>query len=72
LRELITKYPSNAYQIAEIHAFRNQSDEGFEWLDRAYAQRSSDLIDTKVSPLLKNLHDDPRDVAFLKKLKLSA
>jgi hypothetical protein len=71
LRELIAKYhASDAYQIAEVYAFRNQSDEAFEWLDRAYAQRDSGLIETKVDPLLKNLHSDPRYAAFLKKLKL--
>jgi len=50
--------------------FRNQSDEAFEWLDRAYAQRDSGLIGTKVDPLLKSLHNDPRYAAFLKKLDL--
>src|SRR6266478_1819719 len=68
---LITKYhASMAYQIAEIYAFRNQPDEAFEWLDRAYAQRDGGLIYTKVEPLLKNLHSDPRFGAFLKKLNL--
>ena len=38
LSELIAKYHvPNTYQIAEVYAFRNQSDEAFEWLDRAYA-----------------------------------
>src|SRR6266481_6298305 len=69
LTELITKYDaSNHYQIAEVYAFRNQSDEAFEWLDRAYSQRNSGLIVTKVDPLLKNLHHDPRYAALLKKL----
>ncbi len=67
--ELVTKYHADAaYQIAEIYAFRNQSDEAFEWLDRAYAQRDGGLIGTKVDPLLKSLHKDPRYAAFLKKL----
>jgi TolB-like protein/DNA-binding winged helix-turn-helix (wHTH) protein len=71
LSELIAKYHAGSgYQIAEIYAFRNQSDEAFEWLDRAYAQRDSGLIETKVDPLLKNLHRDPRFAAFLKKLNL--
>src|SRR5713226_2825521 len=61
LSELIAKYhTSDAYQIAEVYAFRNQSDEAFEWLERAYAQRDSGLIGTKVDPLLKSLHKDPR------------
>jgi TolB-like protein/DNA-binding winged helix-turn-helix (wHTH) protein/TPR repeat protein len=69
LSELITKYhASSAYQIAEAYAFRNQSDEAFEWLERAYAQRDSGLIETKVDPLLKSLHNDPRYAALLKKL----
>jgi TolB-like protein/DNA-binding winged helix-turn-helix (wHTH) protein/thioredoxin-like negative regulator of GroEL len=71
LNELITKYHANgAYQIAEVYAFRNRSEEAFEWLDRAYAQRDSGLIGTKVDPLFKSLHSDPRFVAFLKKLNL--
>ena len=71
LRELIAKYhESGAYQIAEVYAFRNQSDEAFGWLDRAYAQRDGGLIETKVDPLLKSLYSDPRYAAFLKKLNL--
>jgi TolB-like protein/DNA-binding winged helix-turn-helix (wHTH) protein len=71
LSELITKYQaSNPYQIAEIYAFRNQSDEAFEWLDRAYTKHDDNLIFTKVEPLLKSLHNDPRFAALLKKLNL--
>jgi TolB-like protein/DNA-binding winged helix-turn-helix (wHTH) protein len=71
LQELIAKYHgSMAYQIAEVYAFRNQSDKAFEWLDRAYVQRDSGLIGTKVDPPLKSLHKDPRYAAFLKKLNL--
>ena len=71
LSELITKYHAvYAYQIAEVYAFRNQPDEAFEWLDRAYAQRDSGLVGTKVEPLLKSLHNDPRYAAFLKKIHL--
>ena len=71
LSELIAKYhASDAYDIAEVYAFRNQSDEAFEWLDRAYAQRDSSLFATKVDPLLKSLHNDPRFAAFLKKIHL--
>jgi TolB-like protein/DNA-binding winged helix-turn-helix (wHTH) protein len=69
LRELIAKYhASGAFQIAEVYGFRNQPNEAFEWLDRAYAQRDGGLIATKVDPLLKNLYNDPRYAAFLKKL----
>jgi TolB-like protein/Tfp pilus assembly protein PilF len=71
LSKLIAKYHAiSAYQIAEVYAFRNQPDEAFEWLERAYAQRDSGLVETKVDPLLKNLHGDPRFTLFLKKLNL--
>ena len=71
LRELMMKYhASNAFEIATIYAFRNQTDEAFEWLDRAYAQRDPSMMSTKLEPLLKNLHHDPRFAALLKKLNL--
>ena len=71
LSELITKYHAGgAYQIAEVYAFRNQPEQAFEWLDRAYAQHDGGLIVTKVDPLLKNLHGDPRFATLLKKLNL--
>jgi TolB-like protein/DNA-binding winged helix-turn-helix (wHTH) protein len=71
LSKFIAKYHENyGYGIAEAYAFRNQSDEAFYWLERAYAQRDSGLISTKVAPFLKSLHNDPRFAAFLKKLNL--
>jgi len=71
LRELIAKYQAiDPYLIAEVYAFRNQSDQAFEWLDRAYAKHNDGLIETKVDPLLKSLRNDPRFPALLKKLNL--
>jgi tetratricopeptide (TPR) repeat protein len=71
LRELVTKYhASMAFQIAQVYAFRSESDEAFEWLDQAYAQRDGGLGGTKVEPLFKSLHNDLRYAAFLKKLNL--
>jgi TolB-like protein/DNA-binding winged helix-turn-helix (wHTH) protein len=70
LSGLIAKYPGNTYTIADVYAYRNQSDEAFRWLERAYAQHDSGLIQTKVDPFLKNLHKDPRFAAVLKKLNL--
>jgi hypothetical protein len=68
LNELINTH--NEYLIADVYAFRNQSDEAFQWLDRAYATHNDGLIQTKVDPFLKSLHNDPRYAAFLKKLNL--
>src|SRR6185295_11383765 len=71
LRELMMKYgASNAFEIAAIYTFRSQTDEAFEWLDRGYAQRDPSMMVTRVEPLLKSLHNDPRFAALLKKLNL--
>jgi TolB-like protein/DNA-binding winged helix-turn-helix (wHTH) protein/Flp pilus assembly protein TadD len=71
LSELITTYRADsAFQIAGVYAFRNEPDKAFEWLDRAYVQRDAGLAVTKFERLLKNLHSDPRYIAFLKKLRL--
>jgi adenylate cyclase len=71
LRDLMMKYHgSDAFEIATIYTFRNQTDEAFEWLDQAYAQHDPSLMATKLEPLLKSLHNDPRYAAFLKRLNL--
>jgi len=71
LNELTRKYhASNAFEIATVHAFRSQTDEAFEWLDRAYAQRDPSMMCTRVEPMLKSLHNDPRFDVLLKKLNL--
>jgi TolB-like protein len=59
-----------AYQIAEVHAFRGEADLAFEWLERAYAQRDSGVMDIKGDPLMRGLVGDPRYKAFLRKMKL--
>jgi serine/threonine protein kinase/Tfp pilus assembly protein PilF len=59
-----------AFQIAEIYAFRNDPDQAFHWLDRAYAQHDPGLWLLKGDPLLRNLHADSRWSAFLQKMQL--
>jgi TolB-like protein/DNA-binding winged helix-turn-helix (wHTH) protein/cytochrome c-type biogenesis protein CcmH/NrfG len=71
LKELIAKYSTRtAYSVAAVYALRNQRDEAFQWLDRAYAQREGNLAFTNLDPMLKNLRSDPRYPAFLKKHNL--
>jgi hypothetical protein len=71
LTEFIVKHHAiGAYQIAQVYAFQNQSDEAFERLDPASAKRADGLIETKVDPLLKSLHNDPRYAALFEKLNL--
>jgi TolB-like protein/DNA-binding winged helix-turn-helix (wHTH) protein len=71
LAALIAKYHILApYQIAQVYAYRGQSDKSFEWLERAYEQRDPGLPEIKSNPLFKNLRQDPRYTEFLKKMRL--
>jgi eukaryotic-like serine/threonine-protein kinase len=71
LRGLIDRgSTSEAFQIAEAHAARNEIDAAFVWLDRAHAQRDPGLTEINCSYLLRSLHDDPRWSPFLKKMGL--
>ena len=56
--------------VAEVYAFRGESDEAFKWLDRAYAEKDHRLSFVKVSSELKRIESDPRYKAFLKKMNL--
>ena len=72
MRDLIAKYAeSGAYQIAEVHAARGETDHAFEWLERAYIQRDLGLSQMKTRPLLHSLHGDSRWGAFLHKMGLA-
>src|SRR5262249_21724489 len=56
LDEAIAKMQvAGAYGIAEAHAWRGETDEAFQWLERAYRQRDSGLAALKVDPLLASL-----------------
>jgi len=56
--------------IAEVYAFRRQSDEAMHWLERAYAQKDAYLFMIKRDWLMKSLEGDPRYQAFLRRMNL--
>lgn len=71
LRELIASFPEDsAFQIAEVHAFREEADQAFEWLERAYRQRDAGLVSMRNALLLRNLHGDSRWQPFLERMSL--
>jgi tetratricopeptide (TPR) repeat protein len=69
-RMLKDRAAENAFYIAEVYAFRGQSDDAMHWLERAYAQKDPYLIYVKVELPQKSLAADPRFKAFLKKMNL--
>jgi hypothetical protein len=60
----------NAFEIANVYAFRGQSDEAMHWLERAYVQKDTNLFLVKSYLPLQGLAADPRFKAFLRKMKL--
>jgi len=59
-----------AFIIAGRYAVRNEKDEAFMWLDRAYERREPGVIEIRTDEAFRNLYEDPRWKAFLSKLKL--
>ena len=59
-----------AMQIAELHAFRGETNEAFHWLERAFAQRDPGITDLKADVWLSSIRGDPRYAAMLQRLHL--
>ena len=66
-KEYAAKYPSS---MATLHAWRAESNEAFEWLDRAYQQHDYNLQWIKTDRSFENFRPDPRYKAFLRKMNL--
>jgi TolB-like protein len=58
----------SSYQVAEIYTALGEKEEAIKSLDKAYDERSIDLVLAKVDPRLDPLHDDPRYQELLKKV----
>jgi len=61
---------TGAFFVAMTYAYRGDHDRALEWLERAYQQKDASLDEMVDEPLFKNLADDPRYKAFLRKMKL--
>jgi TolB-like protein/DNA-binding winged helix-turn-helix (wHTH) protein/predicted Zn-dependent protease len=60
----------DAYEIAQIHAYRGEADASFEWLQRSFRMHNSKILFIKTDPLLRNLRRDPRFQTLLANLRL--
>jgi TolB-like protein/Flp pilus assembly protein TadD len=71
LRDAQTKYGgTRAYSIAESYAQRDEKDEAFKWLDRAYEDGEARVTLIRGDPFLRGLRGDPRFTVLLGKMKL--
>jgi TolB-like protein len=59
-----------AYQIAEVYAWRGETDKAFEWLQISYDNHDTGLLSLLVDPLVRGLRGDARYKGMLEKIGL--
>lgn len=57
-------------QIASVYALRKEPGQMFKWLEHAWVTHDPGLIELRVDPFLRAYRDDPRFVAFARKIGL--
>ena len=72
LKEQAERQYVPAFNIALVYAGLGETDPAFEWLDRAFAERSSWLVSLNVEPMLESLRSDSRLTALLSRLGLAS
>src|SRR5437016_4311653 len=70
LRERSGREYVSSYLIAEIYVALGEKEAAFKSLDKAYDERSIDLVLAKVDPRLDPLREDPRFAELVKRVGL--
>jgi TolB-like protein/Flp pilus assembly protein TadD len=68
--QLAEKRYVSPFELALLNFAVGQTDEGFEWFDKAFKDRSFELITVKIDPRLDPVRSDPRLLALTAKLGL--
>ena len=58
------------FDIATVHVALGDTDQSFEWLEKAFLGRSQWMVGLAVDPRLHSIRSDPRFDSFLRRLKL--
>jgi tetratricopeptide (TPR) repeat protein len=58
------------YDIARWYAAMGDADHAFEWLEKAYVERSGPMETIKTEEFFEPLHSDPRYIDLLKRMGL--
>jgi TolB-like protein/Flp pilus assembly protein TadD len=59
-----------AYQIAEVYAWRGETEKAFEWLQIAYDNHDTGILSLLIDPLMRGLRGDPRFKDMVEKVGL--
>jgi tetratricopeptide (TPR) repeat protein len=60
----------SSYAIASVYAGLGDRDQAFEWLEKAYDERSPGLTWLKAEPMLDRIRQDPRYADLLRRMGL--
>jgi TolB-like protein/Flp pilus assembly protein TadD len=73
LTELIVQDRNfQAYQIAEVYAWRGETEKAFEWLQIAFDNHDTGMLSLLIDPLMRGLRHDARYNGMLAKVGLPA
>jgi hypothetical protein len=61
-----------AYQIAEVYAWRGETDKAFEWLQVSRANHDTGTLSTFINPFMRGLRHDARYKNLIAKIGLPA
>jgi hypothetical protein len=69
-KECSQKEYASPYELAVYYALMEDRDRTFEWLEKAYTERSGRLEYVKVEEFFEPFHSDPRYIDLLKRMGL--
>jgi serine/threonine protein kinase/Flp pilus assembly protein TadD len=72
LKERATREYVPAFGVATVYAGLGDKEQAFEWLERAYQERSSWLLSLKVEPIFADLRSEPRFQDLVRRVGLPA
>jgi serine/threonine-protein kinase len=70
LQELAEKRYVSPFELASIHFALGRTDEGFQWLSKAFQDRCFELISLRVDPRWESLRGNPRFLKLFDQLGL--
>jgi serine/threonine protein kinase/Flp pilus assembly protein TadD len=70
LQEIAGRQYVSAYSVAMIYLGLGDTDKTFEWLEKAFEERSGYLPFLKVEPMVDSLRSDPRFLDLLRRINL--
>ena len=72
LKQLMKRRYVAPFEVAVIYVGLGDKDQTFEWLERAYQDRSHWLIWLKIDPRFDSLRSDPRYQDLLRRMGLGS